>query len=51
MKDADSTKCCRCENKSFIGCSGCIKGSNFKPTCSYEEWKRRRKNESRAKRN
>lgn len=40
-------KCCRCANKSFTGCSVCRDNSNFEPECSYEEYKRRRKEESR----
>lgn len=43
----EKSKCCRCENKSYTYCSTCIEDSNFKPTCTYEEWKQIRKKESR----
>ena len=41
--------CCRCANKSFTGCSICRDYSNFEPTCTYEEYKQRRKEETRKK--
>lgn len=43
----DKSKCCRCSNKSFTYCSTCKDDSNFEPECTYEEWKRKRKEESR----
>ena len=43
----EKSKCCRCENKSYTYCSTCTEDSNFKPICTYEEWKQIRKKESR----
>ena len=42
--------CCRCANKGFKGCSVCRDYSNFEPTCTYEEYKKRRKEETRKER-
>ena len=47
-----NNKCCRCENKSYKFCSDCIDSDcidykHFKPTCTYEEWKQKRKEDSR----
>lgn len=47
----DITKCCRCTNKSFKNCPECKNGSNFDAECTYEEWKQKRKEESRRDRN
>lgn len=47
----DITKCCRCTNKSFTGCLECKNGSNFDAECTYEEWKQKRKEESRRDKN
>lgn len=44
----DITKCCRCVNKSFNGCLECRNSSNFKAECTYDEWKKRRKNETKG---
>lgn len=43
----DKTKCCRCENKCYTYCRTCDGNSNFKAVCSYEEWKQKRKEESK----
>ena len=50
INDFDITQCCRCENKSFAGCSECKDGSNFKSECTYEEYKKKRKEETRRNR-
>ena len=51
MRNADNTKCCRCENKSFSSCKDCDSGNNFKARYSYEEYKRLRKEKSRNEKN
>ena len=47
MSGCDVTKCCRCENKSFTFCLECRNNSNFKAECTYDEWKQKRKEETR----
>ena len=47
VKKNDPTKCCRCLNKNYMNCSVCKGDSNFIPMCTYEEWKKRRKEETR----
>lgn len=46
MQKEEKAKCNRCENKSFLYCSKCDFGSNFKALCSYDEYKRLRKEET-----
>ena len=49
--EPDVTKCCRCSNKSFTGCLECKNSSNFNPECTYEEYKQKRKEETRRVKN
>lgn len=51
MSQTDLTKCCRCANKSYTFCFNCRDNDNFKAECTYEEWKQKRKEESRRKKN
>ena len=43
----DKTKCYRCENKSYTYCKDCVDNSNFKASCTYEEYKKWRKEQNR----
>lgn len=44
----DRTKCDRCHNKSYTFCKDCDGVNNFSPVCTYEEYKKQRKEKSRS---
>ena len=43
----DKTKCDRCDNKSYTFCRNCDGINNFSSSCTYEEYKKRRKEKSK----